>query len=41
MNSSDDLVKDQKREKRPPFEFKNGAIYEGDWIGNARDGYGI
>lgn len=29
------------REKRLPFEFKNGAIYDGDWVGNDRDGYGI
>lgn len=29
------------REKRLPFEFKNGAIYDGEWVGNDRDGYGI
>jgi hypothetical protein len=29
------------REKRPPHTFKSGAIYEGEWIGNMRDGFGI
>lgn len=23
-----------KREKRPPFYFKSGACYEGEWLGN-------
>lgn len=26
------------REKRPLFVFKSGATYEGEWIGNKRDG---
>ena len=30
-----------KREKRPPFQFENGIVYEGEWIGNNRDGYGV
>lgn len=29
-----------KREKREPYTFKSGAIYEGEWVGNQRDGYG-
>jgi len=29
-----------KREKRPPFTFQSGAIYEGEWKGNVRDGFG-
>lgn len=29
------------REKRPPFLFKSGAVYEGEWKGNMRDGNGI
>jgi len=29
-----------KREKRPPYTFKSGAIYDGEWKGNMRDGYG-
>jgi hypothetical protein len=28
------------RERRPPFTFKSGAVYEGEWRGNMRDGYG-
>ena len=27
-------------EKRPPFTFKNGAIYEGEWKGKIRVGFG-
>lgn len=30
-----------EREKRPPFTFKSGAIYDGEWKGNKKDGYGI
>lgn len=26
------------REIRPLFVFKSGATYEGEWIGNKRDG---
>jgi hypothetical protein len=29
------------REKRPPFKFKSGANYEGEWVGIKRDGYGV
>ena len=28
-------------EKRPPFTFKSGAIYDGRWCGTMRDGYGL
>jgi len=31
---------DQKREKRPPYQFKTGAIYIGEWKGGFRDGFG-
>lgn len=24
----------EKRELRPTYQFKSGAIYEGEWIGN-------
>lgn len=35
------LAKDiTKREKRPPYKFKSGAIYEGEWLNGARDGFG-
>jgi Uncharacterized protein conserved in bacteria len=30
-----------KREKRPPYTFKSGATYEGEWRGNMRDGWGV
>ncbi len=36
-----DFVNSTTREKRPPKTFKSGAIYEGEWIGVLRDGYGI
>jgi hypothetical protein len=29
------------REKRPIFKFKSGAMYEGEWVGLKRDGYGV
>ena len=29
------------REKRSPYTFKSGAIYDGEWRGNVRDGFGI
>lgn len=29
------------RETRPPFKYKSGAVYEGEWVGSARDGMGI
>jgi hypothetical protein len=28
-------------EKRAPYKFKSGAIYEGQWRGNVREGYGV
>jgi len=30
-----------KRERRPTYRFKTGAMYDGEWIGGFRDGYGI
>jgi len=27
--------------ERPPYTLKIGAIYDGKWKGNARDGFGI
>jgi hypothetical protein len=30
-----------KRERRPPYTFKSGATYDGEWKGNMRDGWGI
>ena len=29
-----------QREKRGPYVYKTGAVYEGEWIGGFRDGYG-
>lgn len=29
------------KEKRPAFTFKNGAEYEGEWVGQLREGYGV
>ena len=26
---------------RQPFKFANGATYNGQWVGNVRQGYGI
>lgn len=31
----------ENREKLPKYEFKSGATYEGEWLGNKRDGKGI
>lgn len=30
----------KKREKRGPYKYKSGAVYEGEWIGGFRDGLG-
>ena len=32
-------VKEQ-RERRPPVTLESDAVYEGEWIGENRDGYG-
>jgi len=29
------------REKREPYKFKSGAVYDGEWLDNMRDGYGV
>lgn len=31
---------DQQRERRPPYTFKTGAVYTGEWKGGFRDGQG-
>jgi len=31
----------ETREKRPAYTFQTGAIYEGEWLGGNRDGFGI
>lgn len=33
-------IPNNERESRPPFKFSGGAIYTGEWKGNARDGFG-
>ena len=40
MNNYEDLI-DQLREKRPPKTFEDGSVYDGEWIGENKDGYGI
>lgn len=30
-----------RRERRPPFEYASGAVYEGEWINDVRDGFGV
>ena len=40
QSSYGDLMS-SKTEKRPPFKFNTGAVYEGEWRGNHREGYGI
>ena len=30
----------QVREQRPPYTFKTGAVYTGQWKGGFRDGFG-
>jgi len=34
-------LKKKPREKREPYVFKSGAVYEGEWVGHVRDGKGI
>ena len=29
------------KEKRPPYTFKDGAVYTGEWLGNVPEGYGV
>ena len=33
--------KKKEREKRLAFHFDDGSKYNGEWIGNKRDGYGV
>jgi hypothetical protein len=30
----------RRRELRPAYQYKTGSIYEGEWFGNFRDGFG-
>lgn len=30
-----------QREKREAYTFKSGSTYEGEWLQNLRDGYGV
>lgn len=32
--------RNEPREQRPPYTFKSGAIYTGEWKGGFRDGKG-
>ena len=44
MSSSLNLTQREEtsvREVKPPFIYKNGAIYDGEWVGDMKDGYGI
>lgn len=38
MPPNTNTVNNDKLEKRPPYTFKSGAIYEGGWKGNMREG---
>ena len=31
---------ERPREKLPPYRFKTGSIYDGEWKGGFRDGFG-
>lgn len=31
----------QRRERRAPYRFATGGVYEGEWVGNMRDGQGV
>ena len=36
-----DTTDSARKERRPPYTFKSGAIYEGEWKGSIRDGWGV
>jgi len=36
-----DRSKSFRREKRSPYLYNSGAVYDGEWLGNSRDGYGV
>ena len=38
IENVEDTNNSKIREKRPPFKYKSGAIYDGEWVGNKRDG---
>ena len=29
------------KERRPPFTFRSGIVYDGEWKGDCREGYGV
>lgn len=31
----------KEKEKRPQYRYTTGGVYEGEWIGNKREGYGV
>jgi len=31
----------KNREKGPAYTFDSGAVYEGEWLGRDRDGFGV
>ena len=31
----------QPRIKKQPYKYKSGAVYEGEWRGGFRDGFGM
>jgi hypothetical protein len=31
---------DQKKEFRPPYHYKTGSVYTGEWLGGFRHGIG-
>lgn len=41
LNSKVSFLNPISEKKRGPIKFKSGFIYEGDWLGNMRDGYGV
>lgn len=36
-----DYKNDNCREQREKYKFCSGAIYDGEWVGNQRDGQGV
>ncbi len=40
-NILDNNANTDKIDHRPPYTFKSGAVYEGEWRGNMREGYGV
>jgi len=38
LSSKKQFDPNQKRERRPAYHFKSGAVYVGEWKGGFRDG---